>query len=157
MIISLVTSTHDTIVIETSPETSLSELNQIADLTSWGSESTISGHTIVVRFDTDPLPAWLVEQALRNRFDFAYPSEVTSQPLPPWLDRDAWTADDRLLVRDGDHMVAEAELVAAFGDKAAGAAAMFANGSRFDRYAVARVDGWLWGFVPERDAAGELV
>ena len=151
-----VTSIDNTLLIEVSTGTSPIELESIATLTSWGSKSTITGHTITVRFDTDPLPDWLVELALRDRFTFAYPAEITPQPLPPWLDQDAWTTDDRLLIRDGDHLVAEAELVAAFGDKAPGAAAMFANGSRFDRYAVARVDGWLWGFVPARDA-GETV
>lgn len=153
MIVSISAPTHDTIVIETSPDTFLFELNQIAALADWGGEATINGHTIEVRYEGEPFPAWLVEVVLRDRFDFAYPAEVTPQAVPPWLDQKSWTADDRLLIRDGDHLVAEAELIAVFGEKAPGAAAMFANGARFDRYAVARVDGWLWGFVPARGDA----
>ena len=153
MIVSISAPTPDTIVIETSPDTFLSELNQIAALADWGGEATITGHTIEVRYEGEPFPAWLIEVVLRERFDFAYPAEVTPQAVPPWLDQESWTADDRLLIRDGDHPVAEAELIAVFGEKAPGAAAMFANGARFDRYAVARVDGWLWGFVPARGDA----
>ena len=157
MIISIATPTHDTIVIKTSPVTSLSERQQIAALADWGGKATINGQTIEIRYEGEPFPAWLVEVVLRERFDFAYPAEVTPQAVPPWLDQKSWTADDRLLIRDGDHLVAEAELAAVFGEKAPGAAAMFANGARFDRYAVARVDGWLWGFVPARGDAGETV
>ncbi|MET4705946.1 hypothetical protein [Frigoribacterium sp. UYMn621] len=143
------------VVIDTSADTSLADLQQIAALASWGSEATIAGQTITVRFESEPMPGWLIELLLRERFAFAYlPEPNPDQSLPPWLDRESWTAEDRLLIRS-EEPVSDSDLLTTFGDKADNAGRMFASGARFDRYAVARVDGWLWGFVPLRGVGGE--
>ena len=82
--ITSVTNLDNTILIVATPGTLQAELDSIAYYSH--GEATIDGHTIDVRYEGEPFPAWLVELTLRERFDFAYPAAVARPTVPTYLD-----------------------------------------------------------------------